>query len=288
MEYSLVFFTVLSQLATAFAVITAFGTFSSLAGNNILQRYFIRIAGILCFPVTIAAGAASFFHLGDPWGALRAFSHIETSWLSREIWAAGIFGGCALLCSAVWWKPRSLGQRRFWSFATAISGLITVMTSSKVYQLAAQPVWDNIFTPLSFIATTLLFIPVIAASILTWNKFKADDAPEWSKFTGWAAWGMIGAAILQLMLIGAHTYYFMQIGSALSGYVLVKMGAVYWGRILLSVVFPVFLGGWILRKTYISTGCIGPAAVSFIVLVLFGELGGRILFFSSVLNSARF
>lgn len=288
MEYSLVFFTVLSQLATALAVITAVGTVASFAGNDILQRHFIRIAGMLCFPVTIAAGAASFFHLGDPWGALRAFSHIEISWLSREIWAAAIFGGCALLCSAVWWKRCSLGQKRLWSFAAAISGIITVMTSSKVYQLAAQPVWDNLFTPLSFIATTLLFIPVIAASILTWNKFKADDAPEWSKVTGWAAWGMIGAAILQLVLIGAHTYYLMQIGGGISGYVLVNMGTVYWGRILLSVVFPVFLGGWILRKAYINTGCIGPAALSFIILVLFGELGGRILFFSSVLNSTRF
>jgi anaerobic dimethyl sulfoxide reductase subunit C (anchor subunit) len=289
MEYSLVLFTTLSQFGTALAVVAALGALSKAAAHDSIQRRFVRIAGILCFPFTALAGLASVFHLGDPWGAMRAFSHAETSWLSREVWAAALFGLAALICSFMWWADRPKTHKQVWSGIAAIMGLATVVASSHVYQLPAHPTWDNGFTPLTFLTTTLLFVPVSAMAILSCNKMDADGIEEWETLTNWAAWGLIGTAILQLALIAAQTSYILGAGGAgLNRYLLSDMGGIYWARIFLSVVLPIAFGGLILRRNDPHGAYVRIAAFSILALVLAGELGGRVLFFSSVLMMPRF
>lgn len=288
MEYSLVFFTALSQLATALAIVAMMAAVWQDKEAAVFEGPFFRIAGIACFPVTALAGLAAFLHLGDPWGALRAFSHIETSWLSREIWAAAIFGGLSLLCSFTWWSKRSRRQTILWSGAAAIGGLFTVFSSSQVYQLPTHAFWNTIFTPLSFFATTLLFIPAIFLALLAWNRIETDEAVTWAKLTGLAAYGMIGAALLELIVIGLQMYFIAKMAdSGMVQYLLVQMGTIYWARILFSVVIPVLVGGWALQRGLDWRG-LKPAAASMFVLILLGELGGRMLFFSSVMNMPRF
>lgn len=288
MEYSLVLFTTLAQLATALTLVITMAAAWKSKEDIIFQRYFLRIAGMACFPITALAGLAAFLHLGDPWGAFRAFSHAETSWLSREIWAAAIFGGISLICSYMWWADRSRMQAILWSGAAAVAGVVTVFTSSQVYQLPAHALWNTIFTPLSFFASTLLFIPASTLALLAWNRKAADGVKDWEQLTGLAAYGMIGAAVLEFILIGAQMYVAAGMGDpGLTEFFFVRMGTVYWARILFSVVIPALIGGWILQRGLYSPG-LKPAIVSMLVLVILGELSGRMLFFSSVMNMPRF
>lgn len=288
MEYSLVLFTTLAQLATALALMTTIVAAWQSKGHIVFQRYFLRITGMACFPITALAGLAAFLHLGDPWGAFRAFSHTETSWLSREVWAAAIFGGISLICSYTWWSDRSRLQTIWWSGAAAVAGLGTVFTSSQVYQLQAHAVWNTIFTPLSFFASTLLFIPASALALLVWNRKNADGVKDWEQLIGLAAYGIIGAAMVEFILIGAQIYAAVGMGDpGLTQYLFVRMGTVYWARILFSVVIPVLIGSWVLQRSLYSPG-LKSAVVSMLVLVILGELGGRMLFFSSVMNMPRF
>lgn len=114
----------------------------------------IFVAGL----ILLACGMlASLLHLGVPRNAWRALGNLRSSWLSREILCAGLFGFSGLLATTAWeFRLGSLSLRLWLSGAASLTGLALVYAMSRVYRLRTLPAWDRPATTLSFYRATLL------------------------------------------------------------------------------------------------------------------------------------
>ena len=108
----------------------------------------------LAYVLAVGGLMASTFHLGHPERALKAFSQWQTSWLSREAWAA--VG--ALLVMAAYGAGLV-----FWNLHIPLLGLLgaalslaTVYCTSMIYaQLKTIPRWNMPLTPVLFVSLSL-------------------------------------------------------------------------------------------------------------------------------------
>jgi anaerobic dimethyl sulfoxide reductase subunit C (anchor subunit) len=157
-EYSLIVFTILSQLAVG-AFCTLGLIFAWIARQQGWQvAHDLTISGWpLISAVMGIALLTSLLHLGLPSRAWRAFSNLRQSWLSREILFATLFAGFSLLFAGLqWfgWSDPSL--RDILGVITGLTGLALVFVMSKAYRLRTIPTWDTWLTPVSFFVTTFL------------------------------------------------------------------------------------------------------------------------------------
>lgn len=108
----------------------------------------------LAYLLAIGGLLASTFHLGHPERALKAFSQWQTSWLSREAWAAvgallvmGVYGAGLVFLDL---RLPILGV------IGAVLSLATVYCTSMIYaQLKTVPRWNIPLTPVLFISLSL-------------------------------------------------------------------------------------------------------------------------------------
>jgi anaerobic dimethyl sulfoxide reductase subunit C (anchor subunit) len=99
----------------------------------------------------------SFFHLGSPLNAWKAYANLRSSWLSREILFVSLFASTfSLFALLQWFKVGSPGARSVLQGVVAVFGIILVYSMARVYTLRTIPGWNNITTLLAFLATTLL------------------------------------------------------------------------------------------------------------------------------------
>lgn len=122
---------------------------------------------------------ASCAHLGAPARAWRAVRHWRSSWLSREVLAAGAFtlaAGAAALTGAPWARGAAL-----------VLGPALVLAMAQAYRLGPVPAWNTPLTPLAFLASTLLLGALAGGALLG-----AAPAPLWL--------AVAAAAALQLVL----------------------------------------------------------------------------------------
>ncbi len=99
----------------------------------------------LGYALAVGGLSASTLHLGNPQRALKAFSQWQTSWLSREAWAAVatllVFAPMALSDIFGLGLPRLIGQ------LGAVLAVLTVFTTSMIYaQLKTVPRWNTPIT----------------------------------------------------------------------------------------------------------------------------------------------
>ena len=100
---------------------------------------------------------ASFFHLGAPMNAWRALSNLGNSWLSREILFVGLFAGSVGLFSLSHWLDlATVNTRSIIAGLAGVMGILLVYSMARVYTLRTIPAWNNVLTPLSFYATTVI------------------------------------------------------------------------------------------------------------------------------------
>ena len=109
----------------------------------------------LGYGLAVGGLAASTLHLGQPKRALKAFSQWQTSWLSREGWAA--VATLLILAPMALSDMFGLGLARFIGQIGAGLAVVTVVTTSMIYaQLKTVPRWHSPTTPglfLSFMLT---------------------------------------------------------------------------------------------------------------------------------------
>lgn len=150
MEWSLVIFTVLLQLACGLSLATTW------LQRNTAHKPQVRIAAMTIFPVVACGMLVAMLHLGQPINGAYALMNIGSSWLSRENLLSGAFAGAACLYSFTWWKHEESYQTPL-GIITSLLGLYAVAASAMVYLIPAQIIWNSGWVPLSFFATTLLF-----------------------------------------------------------------------------------------------------------------------------------
>ncbi len=155
-DWSLVFFTTLSQLSigvvVCFFLLTYFdngaGLFVevglSLKNPILLSLIFIGVATI-----------SSFLHLGKPLNAPKALNNLSGSWLSREILILGVYSLCLLIVVGAGWEIGDVASLSLYLAPSSVVGIVLLWMMIRIYTVPTIPVWNTWFTPLSFVLTTL-------------------------------------------------------------------------------------------------------------------------------------
>ena len=197
---SVIVFTALSGLGFGLLAFLGLG-FPSVTGWMAFAffaiAYLLAVGGLL----------ASTFHLGHPERAIKAFSQWQTSWLSREAWAAVAallvmgFYGAALVFFDTNLAP--LG------WLGAALSLATVYCTSMIYaQLKTVPRWKTPITSALFLALslagggllagqitiTIVLVAIAAALQLLW-WMRGDTALRDSGTTIKSATGLLGGVV---------------------------------------------------------------------------------------------
>jgi anaerobic dimethyl sulfoxide reductase subunit C len=173
-KYSLVAFTILSQLAVG-----AFWTLALVSAWVAWHAGWKTAHDLTAFgwPLVSAgmgiAILASFFHLGNPTRAWRALSNLRQSWLSREILLASLFAGASSLFAGLqsveWGSPDLLAAL---GVVAGLVGLALVYAMSRAYRLRTVPAWNTWVTPASFfVATFLLGALVVGAGLVVCSRY---------------------------------------------------------------------------------------------------------------------
>jgi anaerobic dimethyl sulfoxide reductase subunit B (iron-sulfur subunit) len=156
--WSLIIFTLLSQMAVG-----AFLTLGVLR-SPLAQEAGMALADLLSGtvllviePVMILGILLSLLHLGRPRNAYRAFTNIQSSWLSREILFATLFAGAgAVFAGMQWFKIGAFGPRNIVAWIATLFGLALVYSMSRVYMLRTVPTWNTLTISLSFFTTSFM------------------------------------------------------------------------------------------------------------------------------------
>ena len=296
-EWALIVFTILAQMSVgAFLVLGVVHLYATKkSGAEEADRLSDR--ALLAIIVTLGLGLfASLFHLGNPFSAPRAISHVATSWLSREI----AFGcGFALLgvifAGMQWFKIATFAVRNVIAWLAAIVGVGLIYCMSRAYMLPTQPSWNTIATPISFYATALLLgaLAMGVAFFLNYRYITAKhpdcadcQAEMLREVLSWLA--VLAIAMLGVEFIIIPIYVaILGTGSATAVASLKLMLGTYGFAFVLRLVLA-FVGvavfGVFMYKNAKQAGqlrMLGTLATSAFVLALAAELIGRFLFYAT-------
>jgi anaerobic dimethyl sulfoxide reductase subunit C (anchor subunit) len=155
---SLAVFTILSQMAVgAFLAMVALYQWVALqegleAADQLTVRAFLALVLVAALGML-----ASFFHLGAPRKAWRAFTNLRTSWLSREIlFTTGFTAFGAIFVCFQWFQIGTSTARSGLAWIAAAFGIALVFSMAHVYMLPTISTWNTPLTMLSFYTTMLL------------------------------------------------------------------------------------------------------------------------------------
>lgn len=156
-EWALILFTILIQ-----ASVGAFALLTSLRQRAEQQGAF-RKAVLALLPIAAVALVASLFHLGKPVYALRALLHLQSSWLSREIFFSG---GFAVLLLATVLLEKSPAVRKVVEWLAVLAGICAVLSMATSYHMTMKPAWQGFNTYVVFVAGAALLGAGLCACLL--------------------------------------------------------------------------------------------------------------------------
>jgi DMSO reductase anchor subunit len=259
MELSLVIFTVLSQISIGLAVMLAVRQWAVSEGTAPSS---FRFEWIVVGVVLAIALAASLFHLGHPFGSPRAVLHLGSSWLSREIVAMQIFGILVVVALVALWK----GAANSWTLVkiTALVGLVVLAVSGMVYAPPSFPALNN-------------GVPIIFYGLTAFILGSAFS----SYFAGENKQPLLTQILTISLIVGLVINLILPSIWLSGGRVMQMTGAAYYGSALfwLRLVVEFGLGLAVL-------GVFRKIPIWLPVLLLAGEIVGRIMFFTHVVHSA--
>ncbi|HHE5700110.1 TPA: dimethyl sulfoxide reductase anchor subunit family protein [Citrobacter amalonaticus] len=255
-ELPLVFFTVFAQWGIG-------GVLALTVCQSGRKRKFsavqYRMLALRFWVITVLGSCASLAHLGSPEGAYRSLAGLGNSWLSREVVAFIVLNGVMfcwlLLCR---FKPVQRGVILLGG-VTALVGLGTILVTSQVYyQMPLHSLWHNVATPVAFLGTAFLtgFMSVAVARAC-WH-LPSSTICNAGIVVGIAL--SAGALVLRYQVSGADA-----------------SSPLLWWQLFASVCVAVW---------GISRLNSGMRSWVWVILIITGELAGRMLFYSNVMSGA--
>lgn len=170
-DWSLVFFTVLSQLSvgvvisvTWLFIVQGDSRFLGLLGPHFKNPVLLALVAVAVATVT------SFLHLGTPSNAPRSLNNLAGSWVSREILSLGFYSLGLLIVLILGWNSWAFETLSHLLLLTSIFGIIFLWAMTRIYVIPTIPPWNSWYTPLSFFSTAiclgLIVILVVHYSVL--------------------------------------------------------------------------------------------------------------------------
>jgi anaerobic dimethyl sulfoxide reductase subunit C (anchor subunit) len=179
-DWSLIFFTLLSQLSVGIIVFLTIICFV-----NIQQFNSLHSDSLFKTPLTVAllaiaiATVISFFHLGHPAHAFHSVNNLGSSWLSREILGIGMFGtGVLMLFILNLLKIQNQALLQVLLVYSSAAGITLVYFMSRIYMVPTIPAWHTWYTPFHFylaafvvggmVITGFLFVHSLNGETIKW------------------------------------------------------------------------------------------------------------------------
>lgn len=298
-ELPLVIFTICAQMSVgSFVVLGLIQLFGSRVPPETMEKV-TRPALYAIGPLLVLGLVASTFHLGSPLRAYNALLHADSSWLSREIITGIVFLGLgAAFAVTEWFKLFSYRLRQALAAVTAVVGLFLVFCISQVYSLRTVPAWATPHTAVRFFVTTFLLggLAVGAALVITaYFRARKGDVDEASmKLLSDSVRGIALGSIVALgvKFVGLPMYLGqLAAQDSAAARESIDLLVNQYGVWNFAQTALIFLGvaalGLLLYR--MSSGNAGKrmlpviALVAF-VLVLAGEVIGRMLFYASMVR----
>ena len=255
LELPLVLFTLLIQMAVGVVIFAALRQWVTVEGPSVRTRN----EWIAVLAMVVLAVFAAFFHLGKPLGFIRMLANLQSAWLSREILAVGLFGVLAAVTYYTVFTKAAMG----WLIKiTALVGLLAVFSTGMAYASAGLDAIHNVLPLIFFLLTVFTLGPAFA-----------------SYFVDEKATGLL-RSILEPSLITSLVVRFAVPFVWLSGSAVMKLTG---QAFLVSPLNWIHLG--VLLLAVISMRVFKNIPTWLPVVLLLGELLGRIAFFALVASS---
>jgi anaerobic dimethyl sulfoxide reductase subunit C len=298
-EWALVAFTILAQMSVgSFLILGIVHFFAARAKGEKPADELSDRALLAIFPVLALGLLASLAHLGNPLNAYRAVTNVGTSWLSREILCGVLFAVTGALFALMQWrKIASSAVRNVIAWVAALIGLVLVYSMSMVYMIPTRPTWDLVTTPLAFFTTTLLLgvLAVGGAFVATYAHDRRTNPAVAKDISGLMRPTIQKLSVAAIVLVGIEFVLVplnltMLAGSAdTAASAGMFMSAYGWMFILrLSLVFiGAGVLGIFLYQVVQKEGqerMVASLSHTGFLLVLIGEVLGRILFYATSLK----
>ena len=300
-ELPLVIFTIAAQMSAGSFIVLGL---INILGVGVKQETMERVTNPALYaigPLLLLGFVASATHLGNPLNALNAIRHFPTSPLSLEIVLGSAFlGAGALFAILQWFKLGTFRLRQAVAIVAALLGVALVWAISQVYSLRTVPAWATFHTPLRFFVTAFLLgglavgaALVIAAGIRARRGHELDEAGTnlVTRTVRGIAFG--GILVLGLKFVGLPAYiaYLGTHPSAAASESLHRLTDTY-GAFSAAQTILVFAGiallGYLLYRMSAKDGAgarlLPTIAVLAFLLVLTGEVIGRMLFYASMVR----
>ncbi|MEB1083525.1 DmsC/YnfH family molybdoenzyme membrane anchor subunit [Citrobacter portucalensis] len=257
-ELPLVFFTVMTQWGIGALLAVVIGQQRT---TPVFTLHTLKRVAVFIWLVTVIGSLASIAHLGAPTGAPRALYGLAHSWLSREVVAFFLLNALVTLWVLMVWINAK--GTLLVGLVAVLAGIAAILVSSQVYyQMILHPLWHSPATQLAFIGCALL-LGFVSVAVLA-NVWGTEVARRLQ------AGVIIGVAVVACALVWRY-----RIAGADAASVLL------WWQLLASIVIGVVVFA-MLRHGRLSVW----SGVIAIALVFTGEIAGRMLFYSNVMNGA--
>lgn len=258
--WSLVIFTVMAQCAVGLSL------FIALDGDG--RHSAVRQTWV-CIGILMVGTLISLTHLSQPFISFYSITGAASSWLSREILFAGLFGA-AMLAGMLFRLPVLR-----W-LASAV-GLVFVFMMGNVYRIPNQPQWNSWLLPVGFFATSIL-LGGVAKLLLDMIEDRHDAQAQRRGILSWLppviALAVIARLLVLLLRFSQPGHAFTREGSAHA--VLLMAGAL--GLMCLYRVAARFTDGREANRPPVSF--LGGAALLF-ALIAVAEICGRVALYRS-------
>ncbi len=256
-DLPLVFFTLFTQTAVGMVLMAAVRSRVAAEGPGPRVRAeWSVVLGLLAVGVV-----AAFFHLGQPLGAFRLVANVGTSWLSREIVLFAVFGGVAVAAAATAYRDSLRGP--LVQVAAAV-GLLALVATGMAYAAPGMPAIHN-GLPLVFFGLTAVILGAAVGTYFAPEEMQRRLA------------SIVSHALVASLLVYLVVPFVWLAGDAVmraTGEAFLS-SPIHWAHIVLGLGLPL---GVVWRTQRIP--------VWLPVLLVLGELAGRVIFFGLVAGSA--
>lgn len=213
--------------------------------------------GVWC--ITVTGSIASLAHLGSPTGACRALYGIGHSWLSREVVAFTLLNGVMMMWLIATWRFPRYARPLGW-LAIFVGG-VSLLISAQVYaQIRLHALWYTIATPLSFVGSAVLLGFSGVALVAKGLGYQVNAPLKY----GW----LIGLALVALALVLRFQLPEADASSPL-----------FWWQLFASLLVGAALLASINSRLWHL-----PGGFLCLLVVVSGELAGRLFFYSNVMH----
>lgn len=294
-EWPLILFTLLIQMSVGSFLFL--GILHDVSFVKLEERIFSPVSNSLLkliFVFLVLALIVAFFHLGNPLNSINALNNLESSWLSREILAIILFtvsGGIFLFI----YKKYRRNEKLVFTLAliTILLGLLAVASMSMIYMLETVPLWNNLFTPISFYLSALLLgsalilyslIRLISGNYL--NTPLDESTVEKINYTSYFLLKVITFLLLINLISFIIQIIFLGTGSEglRTGFDLLIKDNLFFVISKMILIISGLMVSFLLIKTYRAKKnllSLYKYSTFYFVLILIVELVGRYLFYAS-------